>query len=89
MSKPIAVGDLVQIVKPSPCCNSSTAVGHTFVVNRIDSSPSMCKHCGENIFGASAVKPNGYWTLLSRLKRIPPLSELEGQRTEENLKEPA
>jgi hypothetical protein len=39
--------------------------------------------------GPSAGDASGYYFPLTRLKRIPPLSELEGEKTQEDIREPA
>ena len=85
-------GDLVQVVKPVPCCGRTTPMqGHIFKVTSIDVAiPGYrCNYCAV-ICPAEASAHGGEKPVdLSRLKRIPPLDELEGVRTEENIKEPA
>lgn len=91
--QPIAVGDLVQVVKPKPCCGSTASMGQIFRVANIrggDWVLGPCWHCRADLCVPHAQDPaDGLWAEISRLKRIPPLSELEGQRTEETRKEPA
>ena len=88
--RPIAVGDLVQIVRPG-CKDES--IGITFVADSIgpEGPRTRCMHCcnqhGPAPFAYS--KDHDAYVATSRLKRIPPLDELEGVRTEENIKEPA
>jgi hypothetical protein len=93
MSDAIKVGDLVQIVRARECCPQHTAWGLIYTVTKIKTTVYKCCFCdtrynnnnpstmvwGEGTIGASP----------HRLKRIPPLDELEGQRTEEDLREPA
>ena len=95
-ARPIAVGDLVMVVKPPLCPkNQDSAIGHIFCVDEIAlSAPDrVCPSCFvrhsflDNTLLARPAGEAGF--ALSRLKRIPPLDELEGQRTEEKLKEPA
>ena len=89
MRKEIQVGDLVVVVKPTYCCGYARSLGMTFVVNKIMEGPSRCGNCGAIDETLDALKPDGDWAELGRLKRIPPLKELEGQRTEEERREPA
>jgi len=87
--RPIQVGDLVQVVR-WPCCGRY--LGNIFKVEEISSSDSaLCFECG------ARSGPSGFYAApekynrgapVSWLKRIPPLEELEGQRTEEGIKEP-
>jgi hypothetical protein len=91
MDKPISVGDLVQIIRERICCQHETAWGHVFVVSKITKELCLCSYCGKDI-GLQVIA----WTEdinegaeLMRLKRIPPLSELEGERIEGNIREPA
>lgn len=92
--RPIAVGDLVQVVRPSGCPSCGCrALGRTFLVCAITtySGGSYCNHCGRNlsddVYTAAEDDSRRSYGLF-RLKRIPPLSELEGERTEETLKQP-
>lgn len=80
MSEPIKVGDLVQVVKPWPCCGRSACVGQIFTVGWI--SGGLLRRHGEGCTlkdGVSAQDPrDGLWVLLEMLKRIPPLDDLKG-----------
>ena len=87
----IKVGDLVVVMRPKRCgCNNS--IGRIWVVKDLNSDErsGRCTECGVVTYPPvtpTAHISNGYAELW-RLKRIPPLSELEGERTEEKLKEP-
>ena len=89
MDRPIQVGDLVQVVRP--CC--SAYGGNISVVSNIESDSIgwHCTKCQAEDGGGTYAELNfgkGFgWLPLHQLKRIPPLDELEGERTEENLKE--
>lgn len=91
MNKPIQVGDLVQVVRPGVC--SDQGMGNVFRVLKIDRTAYDCICCGREHgptkFAWQTMKGAGFGYSLARLKRIPPLDELEGKRTEENLKVPA
>ena len=89
-NKQIKVGDLVQVAR-WPCCG--TWVGYTGKVTALKIDSRCCKICRTDM-GEDATYAyvdcgfNGGLVVLGRLKRIPPLSELEGQRTEETLRLP-
>lgn len=87
--KPIAVGDLVQVVKPTPCCGTDIEhVGHVFRVTGFQML-GFCKFCDFR-HGHRSIRGHAHGSVREdRLKRIPPLDELEGVKTEETLKEPA
>lgn len=92
MSRPIAVGDLVQIIK-WPCCGRYLGEVHTvFAFGNVDST-FRCNVCNAKRETAPSAligdhKSKGM-VVLAWLKRIPPMGELEGERTEESLKETA
>ena len=88
MSKKIKVGDLAVVVRPSPCCGNTLAVGKVFRVSRVATESGMCRNCESRSVDTHALGGE-YAYLVSRLKRIPPLDKLEGARSEEKLKEPA
>lgn len=89
MTERIAVGDVVWIAKPTPCCGNTGAIGRVFHVSEIKTASWPCNYCGKCRESRAAKVDSRYFVDTLRLKRIPPLSELEGQRTEENIKEPA
>lgn len=89
----IAVGDLVQVV--NSCCKrrGDQFLGAIFKVSDLVVGTTGCS-CGWKPNGTIKAKSetvfcgDGTHCPTQWLKRIPPLDELEGQRTEENLKEP-
>jgi hypothetical protein len=93
MDKPISVGDLVMVVRD--CCGQY--LGLTFRVEKVwtPSQGVICTECRVD-FGSISVAETGMpkgipagRLPLSWLKRIPPLSELEGEKTQEDIREPA
>lgn len=85
MSEPIKAGDLVMQTKS--CC--SKCLGRVFVVGEVLSRGFMCS-CGFQVNAiVHAFTENVAAAPLEWLKRIPPLGELEGQPTHEDMKEPA
>ena len=87
MSEPIKVGDLVVVVYS--CCNHKLGS-----VGQVESfyqggfgEKLLCDKCCRNVTprdSMTAQVGEHYWPL-SWLKRIPPLSELEGEQREEEL----
>ena len=88
-NQPIAVGDLVQVVR-SCCAVQDRWLGTTFVARAYTprhGSASYC--CGKYNPGPYFTNDGcGGWAQWY-LKRIPPLSELEGVKTQEDIREPA
>lgn len=88
MSEPIKAGDLVQIIKPWPCCGSVRSLGQIFRVAKI--SGGRLGHrlagCPGTAACTSALDAtDGLWTEIGMLKRIPPLAELEGEEHDEEI----
>lgn len=89
--RPIQVWDLVQVVRGMPCCGYQTgAEGMCFVVSGIVPVEDHCAYCGTIMlpFGAERC-PGRFPISIERLRRIPPLSELEDNKIDEPMKEPA
>jgi hypothetical protein len=104
MDKPISVGDLVMLVRGHECAMRLKG-GLPWRVTRIVPQFGggwHCPICGEHNLASGDLSgaqgcgtppgikgdPNGGMPL-SWLKRIPPLGDLEGQPTQEDMKEPA
>ena len=88
--RPIQVGDLVVIMRKAGCCVDLSS-GHIFKVSDIRTSndPYHCARCNTTYpTQLVACGYEHYGIQLWRLKRIPPLEELEGLRTEESLRVP-
>ena len=88
MSEPIKVGDLVQVVRPSPCCGASEHIGKVFVVAWIDEAEGPCSWCGRDdlvkvIAGPEEYPDDGY--SFGELKRIPPIEELDDVKRDEEI----
>ena len=88
--RPIQVGDLVQVVRP-PVCGCIKLIGITFKVSSFGNAERYrCTSCGFS-WPHDGHSVRGYKDFAFQeylLKRIPPLDELEGERTEEKLREP-
>lgn len=76
--RPIQVGDLVIVTKPTACCGSDIGVGLIFRVAAIAKSHAQCLTCGYTHMNEEmrAFDENACGALLPRLKRIPGLGEL-------------
>jgi len=84
----IQVGDLVIVVKPTPCCGYFGDVGKIFTVLDIEGPKgtySECWQCGKVVDECDAQEKDDYWHDLKTLKRIPPLSELESIKVNEEI----
>ena len=81
----IKVGELVMVVKPTRCCKSDDRISSIGVVERVYDGKTECKHCGEIHDKESIAKVGEYGFFLDRLKKIPPLSELDKIETKEEL----
>jgi hypothetical protein len=80
----IKAGDLTIIYKPMTCCGYSGSIGDFIVVDAVVDINSGCSRCGKNIDALSALYlEDGKLSAIeiSRLKKIPPLSDLEDVET--------
>lgn len=91
MGEPIKEGDLVQVIRPTPCCGSTIGLGVVYTALAVGNVEQQCDCCGEILHTGLVVaffsKHPERGTLMhghmiERLKRIPPLSELEGEKQE-------
>lgn len=89
MDKPISVGDLVVVVKPCGHCGDAKDLGLIYRVAYIWESGAPTDCCRDRTKEVCAYPAEGLGHALPTLKRIPPLGELEGQPTQEDMKEPA
>lgn len=88
MDKPINVGDLVVVVKPRPQCGCADRLGEIFRVTEIETGEwgAKCLTCFkvEDTTAYFSVAYGGSNSVgIHRLKRIPPLDELEGVSQEQ------
>ena len=87
--RPIQKGDIAVVIRATPCCNSASSIGHIFTVEAIRNEKRHCIYCLRPFSGTVAIAANGehkgQGCLVSRIKRIPPLSESEGIETKEEL----
>ena len=73
----IKVGDLVMVVKPTTCCGYAGAIGSVHVVTGMHHA-YVCRACDATVITPVALIDGQFEAReLTRLKRIPPLEELE------------
>ena len=80
MSERIEVGDLVIKVRPTYCCGATCNLGriHCVVVDDSWTRLVVCDTCGKTVRNIDTVKlDNGTYCELTRLRKIPPLTEPE------------
>lgn len=76
----IAIEDLVRVALPRLCCGSTETIGYVFTVTEFGTTDE-CGICGAKYpprraaFGEGM---DGLGIVVERLRRIPPLPELEG-----------
>lgn len=90
MDKPISVGDLVQVIRWPHDCFPRTSFPTIFTVLEIHPMNPRCPRCDEQVAlgdRSAMLRHNGKNTglPLSWLKRIPPLSEMEGEKRDEEI----
>ncbi len=85
MDKPISVGDLVMVIKPTQCCGSGKHIGEIFTYLGTDDLICRCPKCGHQVLERTANLSDGTACEFIRLKRIPPLSEFEDVKVHETI----
>jgi hypothetical protein len=90
MSEPIKVGDLVRVVRACDC-KPLRGYGTIFMVEKIETAFNLtCKHCSAVIrdgrpLAYGTISKGSGWHPLAWLRRIPPLSELDDVRQDEEI----
>jgi len=86
MTDPIRVGDLVIVVADNGCrcAAESKTIGHIFRISGIEVTQTFCTSCFRSISAAPCASGHSGELVfcLNRLKRIPPLGELEHEKIE-------
>lgn len=87
--RPIQVGDMVVVIG-AHCKGAEKFIGITFKVGVVRTGFPYCTCCGAQegylTVASPEGRPNAFY---APLKRIPPLEELKGKRTEESIRETA
>ena len=83
------MGDWVQVVKPTLCCGAVTPMqGHIFLVTGFkQDSGYRCDFCNALVPDGTSAKGGANPVDVPRLKRIPPLEELEGEKSQTTISE--
>lgn len=68
----IRAGDLVVVVKPSPCCGDGSYIGKVYRVAKLSTGGVVCARCLANHTGAVAWADRYHGFEFMRLKKIPP-----------------
>lgn len=76
---------MVMIVRGNKCCGRSDSLGVTFQVTDIRQHAGLCRYCLAHNSGLVADSDRPTVTYLYKLKRIPPLTELEGEKRDEEI----
>ena len=86
MSEPIKVGDLVMVVKV--CCEQMAKhrnFGRVFTVTGFNTGSLRCHHCWFRVPHATWAEFGIEEAYVPWLKRIPPLSELDDVKNDEEI----
>lgn len=80
----ISPGDLVIVVKPSSCCGDTGELGKIFVAGDTLIADGVCGKCWTQLFTQRYVSVSDssgtLWIDECRLRRIPPMSQLQYMR---------
>jgi hypothetical protein len=88
MTEQIKAGDLAMIVRPTRCCGKGK-LGRIGKVQSVSVGQGYCHYCGFEASQLDVQWESGWFTSAYRVKRVPPLDELDGVKHEEDLREPA
>jgi hypothetical protein len=94
MIEPIQAGDLVQVIRPVPCCGSLVGLGVIYTTIWVGMARQQCECCGELLdtilIGAYVtehpelgLRVHGH--MVERVKKIPPFPELADERHDEEI----
>ena len=82
-------GDLVMVVRGTPCCGGVKDLGLTFTVNKTYKSQAICAKCGSRLTSRFVTTDDGYECSEKLLKKIDPPSTGELSGVPLRIKEPA
>ena len=87
MAEPIKVGDLVMVIKATPCgCAQAIGMIYRVAKVRLCAAGIRCVFCGSEFpEDVLAENSSGSGAQPYRLKRIPPLDELESETRDERI----
>lgn len=80
----IKKGDLVMVVKPTPCCGRLDNIGKVFQVGEVRNNTGICVYCGHSTTALRAILNHKSAILSIRLIKLnPPSDEETTQQTKE------
>lgn len=81
----IKVGDLVMVIRPTPCCGNSRSIGTVGTVKKVyHGALAQCYYCKSLLRAEADAMIEGYGYDISRLKKIdPPALDEEVERARE------
>lgn len=86
MTDQINPGDLVMVVKPTPCCGHSSGLGRVFRVSEVSRDLSRCTRCHAVFISTLASGANTMsGVLTSMLKKLNPPEREEIRETTKEL----
>lgn len=85
MSDQIKPGDLVMVVKPTPCCHNFHGVGEISKVASIHIEDFVCYHCNFEMSGALVQTSVGWFAPVTVLKKLNPPADEETRETTKEL----
>jgi hypothetical protein len=68
----IKAGDLVMVVRGTPCCNQLGAVGSVYQVVAVGTATGYCSRCGTEHYGESVYKRSDFSQWRSCVIKIDP-----------------
>lgn len=81
----IKTGDLVMVVKPTPCCGNNTGVGVIGAVSKLKFVRGRCKFCGQKDQKMLVYLENGKSVLKNRVKKIDPPADGDSLPTRKDI----
>lgn len=85
MNNDIKPGDLVMVVKPTPCCGATFSLGKLFVARETETKDAVCIGCGHRFDTHFRVLAHDGWRDGRRLKKIDPPAEGDSLPTRADL----
>lgn len=78
----IKAGDVVVIVKPTPCCGDTGKIGVVFTVDWLAYAAGICNACGAGLIGAFVLEDEAGGAPRALVRKIEPLADPETIETD-------
>ena len=86
----IKAGDLVMVVRPTPCCNDTQFIAHIFTAQSVRDARAYCGMCGKRHPGVTAIIDSGeMFFIRSTVRKIDPPAEGDSLPTRKDIEVPA